>query len=82
MQHRIDALEGRTTATSGSEAAAATPATVEMQDLRRDDDHGGADTRVTKTQTLDISSDFDNLESSGDKEVDLTKEAKKRAKKK
>jgi tetratricopeptide (TPR) repeat protein len=81
IQKRIDALEGKGTADVKSGSAA--PAVdMGMTDLKRDlrGDSAGSGSRVHKTEAVDVSGDFSDINSSKGDELDLTKEAKKRAK--
>lgn len=84
IQRRLDVLEGRSvTGAKASTTGTAAPVVDDskMDDLRKDmRDDERKTTRVVDTKTLDISGDFDDLKDDGSKEIDLTKEAKKRAK--
>ncbi len=85
VQRKIDQLEGKSATGVAGPTGNAGP-TVDtkghmeelQKDLREDD---RKQTRVTETAPLDISGDFDDLNDDDAEEIDLTKEAKKRARK-
>jgi Flp pilus assembly protein TadD len=84
IQKKVDRLEGRQPgSTAGGELAPAKTVDMEMQEVVREPSDEGERTggRLMKTEKMDISSDFEDLNEDEGEELDLMKEAKKRAKK-
>jgi tetratricopeptide (TPR) repeat protein len=85
VQRRVDQLEGKTTASGvagpGGSAGPVVDTKGQMEELQKDlRSSERKETKTVETKPLDISSDFDDLNNQQTEELDLTKEAKKRAK--